>query len=140
MPHEVDMTKALILGLKEWWEADAHRQPLRTIVLQVGDFTCVEPALLVSTFAAQRSAVPFLRGAELEIAPIPFVAFCQACRREYRPDLGREYGCPDCGAALHDIRSGRELRIARVEWAAAANEPGTAPAKRSRRSDHVWPE
>lgn len=128
MPHEVDMTKALILGLKEWWEAAPHRQALRTIVLQVGDFTCVEPALLVSTFAVQRSAVPFLSGAELEITPIPFVAFCQACRREYRPDLRREYACPDCGAALHDIRSGRELRIERVEWAAAANESGRGAA------------
>ena len=83
---------------------------------KIGDFTCVEPALLISSFRVQRCEDAFLRRAELVVSPIPFVAYCQTCQQEYRPELNLEYACPECQAALHDIRSGRELRIERVTW------------------------
>ena len=116
MPHEVDMTKALILSLKEWWAEAQEARQVRAVILQVGDFTCVEPDLLTRSFAQQRLSVPFLQDAELVIHPIPFVAHCRACVQDYRPDLGLHYACPTCQAPLHDIRSGRELKIERVEW------------------------
>lgn len=115
MPHEVDMTKALIMSLRDWYETQGEQTPIARVRLVVGQFTCVEPQLLRSAFARQKQGT-FLDGAEIVIRESPFVAFCAKCEAEYRPELGLEYACPTCRAPLHDIRSGRELKIERVEW------------------------
>lgn len=115
MPHEVDMTKALIMSLRDWYATQAEPQPVRRVRLVVGQFTCVEPDLLRTSFARQKQGT-FLEKAEIVIRESPFIAFCQTCEKEYRPDIGLEYACPTCGAAMDEIRSGRELKIERVEW------------------------
>jgi hydrogenase nickel incorporation protein HypA/HybF len=115
MPHEVDMTKALMLSLRDWWEQQPTPRPIRRVILVVGQFTCVEPALLRTSFAAQKIGT-FLHDADLVIRESPFIAYCRSCAQEYTPDLGLRYACPACGAALDEIRSGRELKIERVEW------------------------
>jgi hydrogenase nickel incorporation protein HypA/HybF len=116
MPHEVDMTKALIMSLEDWISREKRTDSVETVVLQVGEFTCVEPALLVSSFETQRKKYAWLEDAQLQIRDIPFVAFCETCRVEYRPEMSLHYGCPTCHAGLHTIRSGRELRIERIDW------------------------
>lgn len=116
MPHEVDMTRALIIALREWQADHPHAQPIRRVTLGVGQFTCVEPELLRTSFAQQKSGT-FLAAAELIIHNIPFIAYCCTCQQEYRPALGLRYACPTCNAPLHEIRSGRELKIEHVEWA-----------------------
>lgn len=127
MPHEVDMTRALIQSLEEWWSGQTAAQPVGRVVLQVGEFTCVEPDLLRRSFAQQRQQTGFLQSAELHIQPIPFVAYCEQCSAKYHPDIGLEYRCPACQSGLHNIISGRELKIAQVEWSTvdwATNEKG----------------
>lgn len=123
MPHEVDMTRALIQSLEEWWSTQPAAQPVGRVVLQVGEFTCVEPDLLRRSFAQQRQRTEFLQSAELQIENIPFVAYCEGCLANYHPDIGLEYRCPTCDSGLHHILSGRELKIAHVEWA-KKNEKG----------------
>jgi len=115
MPHEVDMTKALIMSLREWYGTQAEPPPIARVRLVVGQFTCVEPQLLRSAFARQKRGT-FLDKAEIVVRESAFVAYCAKCEAEYRPELGLEYACPTCRAPLHDIRSGRELKIERVEW------------------------
>ena len=115
MPHEVDMTKVLINTLKDWYAEQPEPLPVRRVRLVVGQFTCVEPDLLRTAFARQKQGT-FLEDAEIVIRESPFIAYCDICTQEYKPEIGREYACPGCGAALHDIRSGRELKIERVEW------------------------
>ncbi|MEO0408630.1 MAG: hydrogenase maturation nickel metallochaperone HypA, partial [Cyanobacteria bacterium P01_A01_bin.135] len=57
----------------------------------------------------------------------PLVAFCHPCQQEYRPTIGLQYACPTCSAPMEEIRSGRELKIDRIEYAAAPSEvPPTA--------------
>ncbi len=114
MPHEVDMTKALMMSLKEWWRSQPQESTVRVVRLVVGQFTCVEPDLLRTAFKRQRMGT-FLEQAELEIRESPFVAYCDACDAEYRPDIALEYACPTCKSSLNDIRSGRELKIEGVE-------------------------
>lgn len=115
MPHEVDMTKALIMSLREWYETQAEPLPIAQVRLVVGQFTCVEPQLLRSAFTRQKQGT-FLEKAEIVIRESVFIAYCAKCEAEYRPELGLEYACPACRSPLHDIRSGRELKIERVEW------------------------
>ncbi|MEB3165028.1 MAG: hydrogenase maturation nickel metallochaperone HypA [Prochlorothrix sp.] len=112
--HETDMTKALILTVRDWWEAQPEPLPVARVHLRVGQFTCVEPAGLQFAFEVQTRGT-FLEGASLEIHEIPLVAFCHSCQREYRPEIGLRYACPDCGHPMEEIRSGRELKIDRIE-------------------------
>ena len=117
--HETDMTKALILTLRDWWEAQPEATQVSKVHLIVGKFTCVEPASLQFAFAAQTQNT-FLEGTVLEIQETPLIAFCHTCQQEYLPEIGVQYACPNCRSPLEDIRSGRELKIDRVEYATKA--------------------
>ncbi len=114
--HEVDMTKALILTIKNWWEEQPDRPKISTVHLTVGQFTCVEPAGLQFAFEVQTHQT-FLEGAVLEIRETPLIAFCHSCQAEYQPEIGLRYACPTCHSPMDDIRSGRELKIDRLEYA-----------------------
>jgi hypothetical protein len=47
--HEVDMTKCLVLSMNEWRQQHEPAVPVVSQVhLQVGNFTCVEPAFAVT--------------------------------------------------------------------------------------------
>lgn len=118
--HEVDMTRSLILTLKDWWESQPDRPQIETVHLVVGQFTCVEPASLEFAFDTQ-SRETFLAGAKLAIEETPLIAFCDRCQDEYRPEIGLQYACPQCNAPMTEIRSGRELKIDRIEYACSAN-------------------
>jgi hydrogenase nickel incorporation protein HypA/HybF len=110
------MTKALIVTVHNWWEAQPERPKISHVYLTVGQFTCVEPASLQFAFEVQIRNT-FLDGAKLVIQETPLIAFCHRCQQEYRPEIGIQYACPDCSSPMEDIRSGRELKIDRVEYA-----------------------
>ena len=112
--HETDMTKALMITVKDWWESQPETPDIEAIHLIVGKFTCVEPASLEFAFAVQ-SQNTFLQGVKLLIQETPLIAFCHHCQQEYQPEIGRHYSCPTCQAPMDDIRSGRELKIDRIE-------------------------
>ena len=109
------MTKALILTVRDWWEEQPNHPQIEKIHLVVGRFTCVEPASLKFAFAAQTQN-SFLADAELVISETPLIVFCHHCQAEYQPEIGIQYACPKCNSAMEDIRSGRELKIDRLEW------------------------
>ena len=114
--HETDMTKALIVTMRDWWESQPDRPRITNVHLIVGQFTCVEPASLQFAFDVQTRNT-FLEGAALVIQETPLIAFCHTCQQEYRPEIGIQYTCPTCRSPMDDIRSGRELKIDRVEYA-----------------------
>ena len=118
--HETDMTKALILTIKDWYYSQAEQAKIEKIHLVVGQFTCVEPASLQFAFEVQTRNT-FLEGVELVIKEIPLIAFCHRCQQEYKPKLGLQYSCPDCKSPMEDIRSGRELKIDRLEYSEIAD-------------------
>ncbi len=113
--HETDMTKALIQTVQDWWEAQPERPRVERIHLVVGKFTCVEPVSLQFSFEVQRRDT-FLAQTELVIQEPPLIAFCQLCQQEYAPEIGLRYACPSCQAPMEEIRSGRELKIDRIEY------------------------
>jgi hydrogenase nickel incorporation protein HypA/HybF len=113
--HETDMTKALILTVQEWWEAQPERPTVSQVHLTVGKFTCVEPVSLQFAFEVQTRDT-FLADAKLVIQETPLIAFCHRCQHDYQPEIGIQYACPDCRSPMDDIRSGRELKIDRIEY------------------------
>lgn len=112
--HETDMTKALIMTVKDWYSSQPEQTQIQKVHLVVGKFTCVEPASLQFTFRSQIKNT-FLEGAELVIKETPLIAFCHSCQQEYHPEIGISYACPTCNTPMEDIRSGRELKIDRLE-------------------------
>ncbi|MEB3294384.1 MAG: hydrogenase maturation nickel metallochaperone HypA [Synechococcales bacterium] len=116
--HETDMTKALIMTVQDWWETQPDRPQISHIHLIVGQFTCVEPASLQFAFEVQTRNT-FLEGAQLVIQETPLIAFCHRCQQEYRPAIGIQYTCPTCRSPMEDIRSGRELKVDRIEYCQA---------------------
>ncbi len=113
--HETDMTKALILTVRDWQESQPESPQISCIHLVVGKFTCVEPVSLQFAFEVQTKNT-FLEGAKLVIRETPLIAFCHNCQAEYYPEIGIQYACPQCKSPMDDIRSGRELKIDRVEY------------------------
>lgn len=113
--HETDMTKALILTVRDWWESQPDQPVIAKVHLTVGQFTCVEPASLQFAFEVQTRGT-FLDAAELVIQETPLIGFCHTCQAEYRPEIGLNYVCPTCQSPLEDIRSGRELKIDHLEY------------------------
>ncbi len=113
--HETDMTKALILTVQDWMAEQPEPRSIRAVHLTVGAFTCVEPASLQFAFQIQRQNT-CLAEAKLVIQEIPLLAYCHPCQREYSPLIGLQYACPVCQSPMEDIRSGRELKINRVEF------------------------
>ena len=113
--HETDMTKALILTMKDWYVSQPEQRKITKIHLTVGQFTCVEPVSLKFAFEIQTRET-FLEGVELVIQDVPLIAFCHHCQQEYKPQIGLQYSCPDCQSPMEDIRAGRELKIDRIEY------------------------
>lgn len=130
--HETDMTKALIMTVRDWWEAQPEQPNITHVHLTVGRFTCVEPVSLQFAFEVQTRNT-FLAGAKLIIRETPLIAFCHTCQAEYQPEVGIQYACPICRSPMEDIRSGRELKVDRVEYAALDSEP-SAPIQPERDS------
>lgn len=124
--HETDMTKALILTIKDWWESQPERYQISQVHLIVGQFTCVEPVSLQFAFAVQTRGT-FLEAAKLAIQEMPLVAFCHRCQQEYKPEIGIQYACPECRSPMEDIRSGRELKIDRIEYCSDTTAASYAP-------------
>ena len=118
--HETDMTKALILTVKDWYQSQPEPLKIDKIHLIVGQFTCVEPVSLQFAFEVQTRNT-FLEGVELAIRDAPLIAFCHHCQQEYKPEIGLQYSCPDCNSPMEDIRSGRELKIDRIEYSSLIN-------------------
>jgi hydrogenase nickel incorporation protein HypA/HybF len=112
--HETDMTKALILTIQDWWESQPARPPITKVHLIVGKFTCVEPASLQFAFRVQTQQT-FLQDVELVIEETPLIAYCEPCQQKYSPEIGLQYACPRCRSPMTEIRSGRELKIDRIE-------------------------
>ena len=119
--HETDMTKALIMTVRDWWETQPERPKISHIHLIVGQFTCVEPVGLQFAVEVQTQNT-FLDGAKLVIEATPLIAFCHQCQAEYRPEIGIQYACPTCHSPMEDIRSGRELKIDRIEYTSTSNQ------------------
>jgi len=114
--HEVDMTKCLILSMEEWAEKkNKEKIVVEKINLKIGEFTCVEPISLINTFNAAVSG-SWLDSSEITIETIPFEGKCSKCNRSYFPKKDNGYKSPCCNLNLEEIISGRELKIASIDF------------------------
>ena len=102
--------------MAEWAEKKTKEKVIiEKINLKIGDFTCVEPISLFTTFHAARHA-SWSDSSEIIIETIPFEGKCSKCNRSYFPKKENGYKSPCCNFNLEEIISGRELKIASIDF------------------------
>ena len=110
------MTKCLLLSMEEWAEKkNKEKIIVEKINLKIGEFTCVEPISLINTFNAAVLG-SWLDSSEITIEIIPFEGKCSKCNRSYFPKKENGYKSPCCNFNLEEIISGRELKIASIDF------------------------
>ncbi len=85
------------------------------IVLRIGTLAGVDLDALRFAYEALAPGGP-ADGAVLEIESVPARARCASCHAEFGAGRGFIFQCPHCGDYSGDIRAGRELGIARLEF------------------------
>jgi hydrogenase nickel incorporation protein HypA/HybF len=97
-------------------EAASHGAArVERMVIRVGVASGVDPYALRFAFEAlSRGTVA--EGAELVIEPVPVRAHCARCDGDFVVEGGWLFECPHCRTLSGDVRSGRELELARLEF------------------------
>lgn len=112
--HEAGIMQAALEAVRR--EAVARNAAsVERIALRVGALSGVEPEALRFAFAAC-SAGTIAEGAALEVETVPAIARCPDCGRDFAAGRGFICQCPDCRAFSGDLRTGRELELARIAF------------------------
>jgi hydrogenase nickel incorporation protein HypA/HybF len=114
--HEVGIMESALAVIRE--QAAAHGAPrVSRVVLRIGQLSGVDVDALRFAFDAVSAGTPAAE-AELEIVSVPARAHCAECDADFGASGGFILTCPRCRAFSSDIRAGRELDIARLEFPA----------------------
>lgn len=112
--HEVGIMESALAVIAR--EARAHgAERVERITLRIGAISGVEPEALRFAFEAV-SPGSVADGAELVICRVPARAHCRACDEDFTIASGFLFECPRCRAFSGDVRAGRELELARLEF------------------------
>ena len=112
--HEAGiMESALAIVSREAASHGASR--VERVTLRVGAISGAEPESLRFAFEAL-SPGTVAEGAELVIEHVPARAHCAGCDTDFTIESGFLFECPVCRAFSGDVRSGRELDLARLEF------------------------
>ena len=85
------------------------------IVLRIGTLAGVDVDALRFAYEALAPG-SVAEGAALEIEEVPGRAWCRRCDAEFGAARGMVFQCPFCREYSGEIRAGRELGIARLEF------------------------
>jgi hydrogenase nickel incorporation protein HypA/HybF len=112
--HEVGIMESTLAVVRR--EAEARQAAhVDRIVLRIGVLSGAEPESLRFAFEAC-SPGTIAEGAELAIESVPALAHCATCDRDFAAGRGFICCCPGCGNYSGDLRSGRELELASIEF------------------------
>ena len=112
--HEVGIMESALDAIRH--QAVKHGATrVSRIVLRIGTLAGVDHDALRFAYDAL-SPSSIAAGAVLEIESVPARAHCAACATEFGVERGFIFQCPQCGEYSGDIRAGRELGIARLEF------------------------
>ncbi len=94
---------------------DACASAVTRLHVRIGMLSGVLPDALVNCWeiAAFDS---LLSQSELTCEMVPVTIACGQCRCIVTPDVLSILRCPDCGTPSNDVRTGRELELAWVEY------------------------
>ncbi|MEV0965138.1 hydrogenase maturation nickel metallochaperone HypA [Streptomyces sp. NPDC049910] len=120
--HEMSIALAVVDQVEE--AARSHGATgVRTVRLLVGELAGVVPDALTFSFGLA-CAGTVVAGAGLVVETVPARARCAPCGGEWAVGMPPRLACPVCDRATAELVSGRELRIAAVEWHDDPANPG----------------
>jgi hydrogenase nickel incorporation protein HypA/HybF len=108
--HELSIAQSILDIIREHVPDE---RSVTSIRLRIGEMSGVVPDSLEFCFTAITQETP-LAGARLEIDHIPFVLFCNSCRKELRSEPGIAL-CAACGSYDTRTVSGTELQVVEIE-------------------------
>ena len=112
--HEVGIIESALDVIRR--EAAKHQAAhVERIVMRIGAISGVEPDALRFAFEAAAPGSIADR-ASLDVELVPARAHCRECREDFTIEHGFIFQCPRCHALSGDVRSGRELELARLEF------------------------
>jgi len=110
--HEMSLAEGVLQLVEETARREGAAR-VKTVVLEIGQLSSVEPEALKFCFeAVTRGSIA--AGAALEIIDLPGAGWCMACGKTVA--LAEVYGaCPSCGS--HQVRAtaGTEMRVKEIE-------------------------
>jgi hydrogenase nickel incorporation protein HypA/HybF len=111
--HELGIAEsALQTALEQARRSNATR--VQRIVIRVGSLSGVDPESLRFAFTAVLPGT-MAEGAVVQIDPVPAVAYCPDCAKDFTTDSSHYFECPQCGHLCQTIKQGRELDLVRLE-------------------------
>ncbi len=110
--HEMSLAENVLQIIEESARAQSF-QRVRTVVLEIGALSAVEPDAMRFCFdAVMRGSLA--EGAKLEIIETSGAGYCKVCAKTVF--LQERYGlCPECDSAGVVITAGNEMRVKDLE-------------------------
>lgn len=109
--HERSLVQALIEQVLEEGRVRSLGQ-IHEILLQIGEFSGVEPMLVESAFAEMASE-HWDYEVRLMVEVVPLTATCRTCGEVFHIE-GFRFLCPRCGGGNVQVTAGEEMRLASV--------------------------
>lgn len=113
--HEVGIMESALAVISREARSN-HATKVTRVVLRIGAISGVEPDALRFAFEAI-SPGTLIENARLEIRRVPARAHCRDCAQDFTIESGFIFQCPRCRAFSGDVRSGREIELARLVFA-----------------------
>jgi hydrogenase nickel incorporation protein HypA/HybF len=110
--HELSIAENIIEIIKEN-VPEKELCDIKNILLEVGDMSGIVSESLQFCFDVIKSETPF-KNAEMKIKKIPFVLFCNDCKKESTNSIGIKL-CQNCGSTNTKVISGDEMKVIEVE-------------------------
>jgi len=110
--HEMSLCES-VLGILEQQAVEQHYHKVKTVWLEIGALSSVEPDAMRFCFAAVMQG-SIADKARLEIVHVQGQAWCRQCSKnvviEQRYDV-----CPICGCFQLQVNDGEQMRIKELE-------------------------
>jgi hydrogenase nickel incorporation protein HypA/HybF len=111
--HELSIAHSLVgVVLQHLPEGTAR---VRTVDLRLGALAGVVRGALEFCYGIATDGTA-LQGSVLRITELPVVIHCATCDADRALDSVLVFRCPVCGTPSGDIRQGRELEVAAIEY------------------------
>jgi hydrogenase nickel incorporation protein HypA/HybF len=110
--HELSLCESVLEIIERQAQIDRFKR-VKTVVLEIGVLSCVEPESMQFCFDSVMQHT-IASGAHLDIVTLPGLGFCRVCQKQ-QPIEQRYDPCPECGRLAIDLIQGTEMRVKELE-------------------------
>lgn len=110
--HELSIAQSLVSLVQQQLPPGVTR--VTAVDMRLGAMAGVVRGALEFCYGIATEGTP-LQGSTLRVVELPVVIHCHTCDADRAPD-GLAFRCPVCGTLSGDIRQGRELDLAAIEY------------------------